>query len=126
MAKYKVIERGEPGVTGGGKKKFYATNVNNQEYTIEDITRAIEKISTVSGADVRAVLYALVDVSTEALERGDIVRLGDLGSIRLTVSSEGYEKAEDVTASSIKSVSVLFTPGTKIKQLLPNIKFVKE
>lgn len=126
MAKYKVIERGEPGVTGGGKKKFYATNVNNQEYTIEDITRAIEKISTVSGADVRAVLYALVDVSTEALERGDIVRLGDLGSIRLTVSSEGYEKAEDVTASSIKSVSVLFTPGTKIKQLLPNIKFVRE
>ena len=60
--KYKVIERGQPGVPGGGTKKFYAAAVLSGEKTLAGLTRDIEKISTVSGADIRAVLYALVDV----------------------------------------------------------------
>jgi hypothetical protein len=31
------------------------------------MTNSIEKISTVSGADIRAVLYAMVDVMQDAL-----------------------------------------------------------
>ncbi|MGV4533598.1 HU family DNA-binding protein, partial [Ornithobacterium rhinotracheale] len=57
--KYKVIERGEPGVKGGGAKKYYASPNMSGELSLEGLTKAIEKISTVSGADIRAVLYAL-------------------------------------------------------------------
>ena len=53
--KFKVIERGQPGVTGGGTKQFYASAKVNGEQTLEGLTRSIEKISTVSGADIRAV-----------------------------------------------------------------------
>ncbi|AEE16285.1 HU family DNA-binding protein [Treponema brennaborense] len=125
MAQYRVMERGEPGVAGGGKKKWYALAVNSREDTIDDITKSIEKISTVSGADIRAVLYALVDVSVQALERGEIVRLGDLGSMRLTLSSEGKEKEADVTAASIKKRGIIFSPGKKLKEMLETVKFTK-
>lgn len=49
------------------------------ELDIDSLTKAIEKICTVSGADIRAVLYALVDVYLDELEKGGIIRMGDLG-----------------------------------------------
>ena len=79
--KYKVIPRGQPGVPGGGTVNYYAyTNITG-EVDIDELTRSIEKISTVSGADIRAVLYALVDVAMDELADSNIVRLGDLVSI---------------------------------------------
>jgi predicted histone-like DNA-binding protein len=124
--KIKAIERGEPGVTGGGQKKFYASVVINGELTLEDLTKAIEKICTVSGADIRAVLYALVDVSIDSLANGTIVRLGDLGSLRISISSEGKAKAADINGDIVKNVSIIFTPGPRIKEMLLSAKFQKE
>lgn len=122
---FKVIQRGQPGVAGGGEKKYYASNVTTGETDIDALTSKIEKISTVSGADIRAVLYAMVDVSIDELEDGKIVRLGDLGSIRVSISSEGHVEEKDVKASSIKGQKVLFTPGSKIKDMLKTISFFK-
>ncbi len=65
------------------------------------MAKAIEKISTVSGADIRAVLYALVDVSIDNLPKGAIVRLGDLGSLRVSISSEGRDADDEVNAASM-------------------------
>jgi predicted histone-like DNA-binding protein len=124
--KFKAIERGEPGVVGGGTKKFYASPVMDGEMNLNDLTEAIEKICTVSGADIRAVLYAMVDVSVVNLSKGTIVRLGDLGSMRVSLSSEGKATADEVKASMIKSSSVIFTPGTRIKEKLATAKFQKE
>lgn len=122
---FKVVQRGQPGVAGGGEKKYSASPVLDGEMTMVEMTTAIEKICTVSGADIRAVLYALVDVSIDNLANGTIVRLGDLGSLRPSLSSEGRNNAEEVTANAVKSVSVLFTPGTRIKQMLSVVKFKK-
>ncbi|MBN2614027.1 MAG: hypothetical protein JXB00_20890 [Bacteroidales bacterium] len=123
--KFKVIERGQPGVPGGGEKKHYASPIMEGEITLAGLTKAIEKICTVSGADIRAVLYALVDVSIDNLSEGRIIRLGDLGSLRVSLSSEGKATAEEVTANAIKGSSVIFTPGTRIKEMLSNVKFQK-
>jgi predicted histone-like DNA-binding protein len=124
--KFKVIERGQPGVTGGGQKKFYATPVQDGEVSLDTLTKGIEKSCTVNGADIRAVLYAMVDQAVTNLEEGRIVRLGDLGSLRITLSSEGKEKAEEINASSIKDASVIFTPGAKLKDMFATLKFQKE
>lgn len=124
--KFKVIEKGQPGVVGGGTKKFYANPVMDGEVNLNDLTKAIEKICTVSGADIRAVLYALADVSIDNLANGTIVRLGDLGSMRISLSSEGKATADEVKSSAIKSSSVIFTPGTRIKEMLATAKFQKE
>jgi len=122
---FKVIQRGQPGVAGGGTKKYYASNVTTGETDIESLTTKIEKISTVSGADIRAVLYAMVDVAVDELADGKIVRLGDLGSIRVSISSEGHEEEKDVSASSVKGQKTLFTPGSKIKNMLKTLSFFK-
>jgi hypothetical protein len=45
--KFKVIEKGRPGVSGGGEKKYYASPVMDGELSLGDLTTAIEKICTV-------------------------------------------------------------------------------
>lgn len=123
--KFKVVQRGEPGVTGGGTKKYYASPNMSGEKTLDNLTKDIEKISTVSGADIRAVLYALVDVMQSALAEGNIVRMGELGSLRVSFSSEGKATEKEVTAASIKDTRVIFTPGKGIKDALQTLSFEK-
>jgi predicted histone-like DNA-binding protein len=123
--KYKVIERGQPGVAGGGEKKFYANAVTNGELTLDKLTKRIEKNSTVGGADIRAVLYSLVEIMQDGLEEGAIVRLGDLGSLRISISSNGETNKEDISTHSIKSGKCIFTPGKALKTMLNNLEFEK-
>ncbi len=121
----KSVERGQPGVAGGGTKKFYASPVHEREISLDGLTKAIEKTSTVNGADIRAVLYAMVEEAVSGLSDGRIIRLGDLGSLRITLSSEGKDTAEEVTANSVKKAGVIFTPGKKLQEMLGSAKFTK-
>jgi len=123
--KFKVIERGQPGVVGGGEKKYYASANITGEKTLAGLTRDIEKISTVSGADIRAVLYAMVDVMQTSLSEGQIVRLGELGSLRVNISSEGKATEKEVTANSVKGAKVVFTPGKGLKDMLLTLSYEK-
>ena len=122
---YNVIERGEPGVAGGGETKFYASAKTTGETDIDQLIERIEKISTVSGADIRGVLYALVDVVPDELAAGNIVRIGDLGYFRVSISSEGHETADEVNSGSIKKSRVLFHPGDKFENMLKTLEFTK-
>ncbi|MDR1120990.1 MAG: DNA-binding protein, partial [Dysgonamonadaceae bacterium] len=112
-------------VAGGGAKKFYASPVHDREISLDGLTKAIEKTSTVNGADIRAVLYAMVEEAVGGLSDGRIIRLGDLGSLRITLSSEGKNTAEEVTASAVKKAGVIFTPGQKLQEMLQSAKFTK-
>ena len=123
--KFKVIEKGQPGVAGGGEKKFYASANITGEKTLAGLTKDIEKISTVSGADIRAVLYALVDVMQNALADGQAVRLGELGSLRGNISSEGKATEKEVTAAAIRGAKVVFSPGADLKTMLATLKYEK-
>ena len=121
----KAVERPQPGVSGGGVKKFYAAPVHGKEISLDSLTKAIEKTSTVNGADIRAVLYAMVEESVLGLSEGRIIRLGDLGSLRITLSSEGVPTAEAVTAAAVKKAGVIFTPGAKLRDMLKAAKYTK-
>jgi predicted histone-like DNA-binding protein len=121
----KSVERGQPGVVGGGTKKFYASPVHGREITLEGLTRNIGRASTVSGADIRAVLYAMVEEAVAGLEEGRIIRLGDLGSLRITLSSEARDTPEEVSSSAVKKAGVIFTPGKKLQTMLKTVKYTK-
>lgn len=121
--KYNIIQRGTPGVVGGGEKKYYASNIVTGNAGIEELTRQIEKISTVSGIDIRAVLYGLSDVVPELLKQGFSVNLADLGSFRISISSLPSDTEEDVSAHNVRKSKILFRPGEKFTEVLKTLKF---
>lgn len=112
--KYNIIQRGTPGI-GGGEKKYYASNIVTGNAGIEELTRQIEKISTVSGIDIRAVLYGLSDVVPELLKQGFSVNLADLGSFRISISSLPSDTEEEVSAANVrKSKIILPLPADRL------------
>jgi len=124
--KYKVIEKCLPGLAHQGEKKHYALPVVHGVLNLQDIIKSIEKRCTVNGADIHAALYALVDVAIEGLEDGSIVRLGELGSLRISLHSKGKDIASEVNTSDITRASVIFTPGTRIKTMIKTARFQKQ
>lgn len=122
---FKVQEKGQPGVAGGGLKKFYASVATEGEVTIDEIVKEIEKFSSLSEPDIKGVIVALENVIQEKLAQSKIVRLEKLGSLYPSISSEGADKAEDVNAKHIRNVSVNYRPGTRIVQALENAGFKK-
>ncbi len=123
--KYKIVQKGEPGVVGGGNKKFYASLVSSGNQGIEALTNRIQQMSTVTGADIRAVLYAIAEIVPEMLSEGQIVTIGDLGNFRLSISSEGSDTEEEVNSSNIRKSRILFRPGSKFASMLNSLEFKK-
>jgi len=104
-----------------GTVKYYPQMAPTTPVTLAQITKRIEKRSTVSSADVKAVLDALQYEVIEALQNGNTVRLGDLGSFRLTIKSEGTATAAEAKkqgADLIKQVNVQFTKSTAMRDAL--------
>lgn len=123
--KFNVIERPEPGVKGGGNKKWYASITNNGELGIDDLVKQIEKFSALSEADIKGVIIALENVMQEALANGQIVRMDKLGSFYPTLSSGSADTEKDFHQGLIKSVSVNYRAGKRIVDAMKSAGFEK-
>ena len=124
--KFKAIEKGQPGVVGGGVKKFYASIVIDGEATVDEIVRDIEKFSSLSEPDIRGVILALENVIQTKLSDGKIVRLEKLGSFYPSISSKGENSQAEVTSDTIKEVSINYRPGDRLKKVINEAGFKKE
>ena len=122
---YKVIQRSVIGGQDKGKKKFYASANSTGTTNLDVLTKEIERSSTVNGADIRAVLYALLDIIPDHLEAGNIVQLGEMGNFKIHISSDGEDTAEEVGLKSIRGSKIIFNPGKKFKEVLTRLDFKK-
>lgn len=123
--KFKVIKKSQPGVKGGGTKKYYASAHITHEKSLKRLIKEMEKTCAVDYEDIRTVLLTLVDAFKQSLLNGEIVRLGEIGSLRIVVSSDGADSENDVNADIIKSSRIVFTPSTTMIQELKDLEYVK-
>lgn len=101
--------------------KYYPQMAPTTPVTLAQIVKRIEKRSTVSSADVKAVLDALQYEVIDALQNGNSVRLGDLGSFRLSIKADGSAtsaEAKKTGANAIKAVNVQFTKSVAMRDAL--------
>ena len=85
---YSVVGRVNPADRDSGEMKYYAQSQARGEMGIREISERIHQMCTVTRADVMAVLTALEEIVSEGLQGGEIVRLGELGSLQLGLSGE--------------------------------------
>ena len=125
--KYKLVQKGEPGVVGGGTKKWYANIVNDGEMDIDDLVSEIEKFSALSEPDIKGVIVALENVIQKALADSKIVRLEKLGSLYPAISSSPADTEDAFAARTmIKKVNVRYRAGKRILDTMRNAGFAKE
>ena len=104
-------------------RKYYAFPKATGNAGLRVLAKRITRESTVSMMDSLAVLEGLFQVIPDYLMAGNIVELGQLGSLRLSISSEGAENPDEFTVSMIRKTNILFRPGSEFKDELATVKF---
>lgn len=116
MIQYKISSVKSP---KSGLKVYFPAIVQSGTITLKEVASRIAKRSTMHAADIKAVLSALEQTVGDALTSGHSVRLGDLGSFRLTCNaSKGADAPELVTTKQVSKFSVRFTPSGAMQQKL--------
>ena len=105
--------------------KFYGNVKSSGDINIREMAERIQQSCTVTKADVYAVLVALEDVISESIQKGEIVRLMDIGTFRVGISTKGALKEEEFNDALIKKTRIIFRPGTILSEALANINFTK-
>ena len=107
---YKLVEKKNLGKDSAEQPtKVYAIPKYNGYTDMDSLRKMIGARSTVSSADVKAVLDSLNFVLDMELQAGRIVRLGKFGNFRLSLSSESANEKEVFDRSMIVGARVIFT-----------------
>ena len=104
---------------------YYALAKSSGEIDIDEMAERIQRSSTVNWADVVCVLRALHTEMIDSFKKGEIVRLGNIGSFYVTLRSNGVLVQKDVKEGLIKGARVRFRPGKEIKDALKTLDFSK-
>lgn len=117
----KLVEKVNP-ADRSKPAKWYAIPVNLGRKDIKSLSRHISGTLSLTRGETENVINAFLDELPVLLMDGFSVQLGDFGTMRLSLSSEGTEKPEDFSAAGIKP-KVIFTPAVMLKKDLSNIKY---
>ena len=104
-------------------KKAYAKAQVSQELSLKALAKRVSSQTTASRADVTAVIIATVENMIDGLRAGEQVDFGDLGKIRLQITSRGAETAEKFSAANITGVNIQFIPGEDLKNIFAGMEF---
>lgn len=122
---YSVLKRQNP-LNREADSKYYASAEYGEEINVNDLAKEISKSCTLTPADIVAVIEGLLDKMPQYLKNPNRIRLNKFGIFKLSFSSEGHEKAEDVTSHDIKNLRVLFTPSVELKKELSDVSYTRK
>ena len=113
--KIKMVQRKNP--QKKSEVKYYASPVNAGKKTLRDIAHDIAGRSSLTRGDIENVLSNFMDCLPHYLRDGFSIQLGEFGTMRLTLSSEGAATEKAFKTEKIKP-RVTFTPGVELKAAL--------
>ena len=113
--KIKMVQRKNP--QKKSEVKYYASPVNAGKKNLRDIAHDIAGRSSLTRGDIENVLSNFMDCLPHYLRDGFSVQLGEFGTMRLTLSSEGAAMVKAFKTETIKP-RVTFTPGVELKAAL--------
>ena len=105
-------------------KKAYATAQIIEVLTLEKFAEHISSHGAkYAEEDITAVAILLTKCLVEQLLEGKKIQMGKLGEFSISLSSEGALTAKEFTADNIKSVNLIYSPGTAFDDLIKKAKF---
>ena len=121
------MERANP-ITN--KTMFHANLVPATPFPLEMIVANVCENCNIKPIQLLNALYYLEKEIIKALQDGYSVRLGDIGSFHLRLSSVSVPSKEDFSAESLRGLKVRFIPNTRMKKELsltnPKVVLVRE
>lgn len=104
-------------------RKFYANKAPQGEVDVRSLAKRISRESMLGIVETTAVIEGLLQAVPELLAEGKSVQLGEFGSFRLTLSSEGADSPETFSSSNIIGTNLIFRPGKEFRDRLSTVKY---
>ena len=98
-----------------GQTVYFASPKSNQHLTNKMVVDRIVRETSLSAGDVSNALISLGAIVRDTLLLGSSVDLADLGSFRVVVPPKMIDKEIDVTAETLKSPKIVFTPKMQMR-----------
>lgn len=105
------------------EKLAYAAAKSVGGADLEGLADLISERSTVSAADVKAVLDSLGWASAFLLKNGMRVDLGDLGRLHVQIKSRSTATSDEFGRENILRAKPVFTPGRYLRDAMSNATF---
>ena len=124
MTKVKLVQRGKPG-PGGGPKKWYGTAVSGRPLPVRQMARVATRNTSTTPLELEGALELFGEHAIAQLLQGHAVKLGYLGTLRLTFKSEGADDIRDYhPARMVREPRILFTPSKELRErVVKNLTF---
>ena len=123
--KYKVVPLKDP---IDKNVKFYARKISYEKITGKELLARLQDNSGMKGAVLSAACIAITNCIANFVCNGHSVQIGNLMSLRPTLTSTGVEKKSDFSAAYIDGCRVRARWGSDIAFLQDrkNYNFIKE
>ena len=116
MQKFNLVQKGKPGKPDE-PKKWYAVPQTREAQSVKAMTRSATENTSTAPIEMEAALDLLGKYASEQLLQGHTVKVGDLGTLRITFKSDGVANINDFKAVvMIKEPRILFTPSKEFRQ----------
>jgi len=122
--KYRLVQKANP-QEPGTNRKWYASPVKEGTINNYQLSKSIAAKSSLTRGAVMNVIENMVDEIPQFLIEGYSVNLNNLGTLRLSLSSEGADSPDEFTPDHIKNIRVVFTPAPEFKKTLQKMTFQK-
>jgi DNA-binding protein, histone-like, putative len=109
--------------SGVQKELYYACSKRGQVVGFNELASIITESTTLTAPDVKACLMALSQNVKNELKRGNTVRLDDIGTFSIALSSQGYPESKDITADKVKATKIVFKPDKEFRSVLAQMRF---
>ena len=77
----------------------------------------------ISRAMVKAVFEGLIQEIEQMVLNGHTIQLGELGTLKFSISCKSVEDKEDLSTDLIKRRRILFQPSSRLKTAVNNVQF---
>ena len=117
---YSVVPRINP-TEKSAPPRYYAQAQARGDVSIREMAERIQATCTVHKSDVYAVLVALEDLIAEAIQNGEIVRLGELCTLQVSLSDKGAMTEDTRTPEQKETLQRLLE---RLKEDYPDARVV--
>ncbi len=125
MINYKMVSKRDPR-DAQSAVSYHALAISSGTSDLRTIANKISDRSTLTTVDTMAVLEALVSLIPQELADGKIVKLGDFGSFRISLRSEGSASPDDFSKNLITETKVHFRQGSEFRRKFQGLGFAKQ
>ena len=115
MLEYKIKQKKNP-VDKNAPAKYYAVPVTRKIVDTQELCKTATRNSTVSVGEMINVFENLMESVPSFLLDGNSVRLGRLGTLRVSFGSDGADSEKGFRADMIREPKVVFTASKELRE----------